>query len=249
MKTLILLPILLASTALYAQQTSGIITYEQTLAFDIKDQNIPEGMAGLLPTEQKNESVLYFSPDASLYEHKEKEKSEQESGYRSENVMIQMDIKVPRDKVYTDLKNKQITEQKDFMDRLFLLNTPIESQKWKFTGMQKKILDMACMEAIAILDKDTVTAWYTTAIPVNAGPQTFSGLPGMILEAHIGADFHLVAIKIESGDDGMLKMIKAPTKGKKITKEDYDKMVSEKTEEMRKQYGGDGNVIIIKHTR
>jgi GLPGLI family protein len=247
MKTLIFLPIVFASSALFAQQISGTITYEQTIALDIKVENISEGMAGLLPKEQKSESVLYFNPDASLYEHKEKEKSEQESGYRPGNVMIQMDVRVPRDKVYTDLKNKQIIEQKDFMDRLFLLNIPMESQKWKFTGMQKKILDMACMEAISIQDKDTITAWYTAAIPVNAGPQTFSGLPGMILEVHIGSNLQLIATKIDSGD--VLEKIKAPTKGKKISKEDYDKMVTEKTEEMRKEYGGDGNIIIMKNTR
>lgn len=249
MKALIFLPFLLAPVVVTAQRTSGSITYEKTITFDIKAQNMPESMAGLLPKQQKALSVLYFNRDASLYEHKENEKSEQESGYRSDNVMVQVSIKGERDKVYTDLKNKQITEQKEFMDRMFLLDIPVESHKWKFTGMQKKILDMPCLQAVTIEGNDTVTAWYTTAIPVNAGPQTFSGLPGMILEAHIGSSRHLVATKIEDGDDNLVKMIKAPTKGKKISKADYDKMVQQKTEELQKQYGGNGNVIIMKHNQ
>lgn len=249
MKTFIFLPLLLVATPVLAQQTSGTIHYEQTIAFDLKDQNLPEGMAGLLPTEQKISSVLYFSPDAALYEHVEKEKPEQESGYRSGNIVIEIDQHIPRDKVYTDLKSKKITEQKDFMDRLFLLETPAEAQKWKFTGMQKKILDLACMEAVNMEGKDTITAWYTTAIPVNAGPQTISGLPGMILEAHIGSDVHITATKIEAGNDRTSQMIKAPSKGKKISQAEYDKMVQEKTEALQKQYGGEGDVIIMKQTR
>ena len=42
----------------------------------------------------------------------------------------------------------------------------------------------------------------------------------------------------------LLKKIKEPTKGKKVTNEEYEKMVVEKQEEMKKQFGGDGNLQI-----
>jgi GLPGLI family protein len=242
MKALILLPFAMAATILYAQPTSGTITFQQTIALNLKEENLPEGMAGLLPSEQKVELVLYFSPNASLYENKEKEKSELESGIRQGNVMIQIDRQVPQDKVYTDLKNKEITELRDFMGRMFLIKHPVDARKWKFSGNQKKILEMACMEAVCIDGKDTITAWYTTAIPVNAGP------PGMILEAHSGSNVHIVATKLDTETDAS-KKIKIPSKGKKVTEEEYEKMVAEKTKEMQEQYGGDGNIIIMRQTR
>src|SRR6218665_1908785 len=118
MKAFLFLPFLFAARTLTAQQSSGIITYEQTIKLDLSGEQLPEGMAGLLPSEHKVASVLYFSPDASLYEHKEIEKDEHESGIRSGNVVIQFDQRVPQEKVYTDIKTGLITEQKDFMDRL-----------------------------------------------------------------------------------------------------------------------------------
>ncbi|RYZ34931.1 MAG: GLPGLI family protein, partial [Sphingobacteriales bacterium] len=201
--------------------------------------------AGMIPKEAKESSVLYFQPEATLYETVENEKSNQESGVQSGNVMIQIHQKASQDKYYADLKNKKVVEQKDFMDRLFLIDKTLGAQKWKFTGRQKKILDMACMEAQQVDNTDTITAWYTTAIPVAAGPTSLSGLPGMILEAQVGSSLHIVATKIAPADAASLKLIKAPTKGKKVTEAAYLQMVKEKTEEMQKQFGGNGNNVIM----
>jgi GLPGLI family protein len=100
------------------------------------------------------------------------------------------------------------------------------------------------MEATTVSDKDTIIAWYTPNIPVQAGPGHISGLPGMVLEANIGAMINLLAKRIEPIED-VTKKIKEPTKGKKISAEDFAKLQKEKEEEMRKQYGGKGNVIIM----
>ncbi len=244
MKVIFLMPVVLLAAPLWAQQTSGTIVYEQIISMDLSGQNLPEGMAALLPKEQRMEKVLYFSPEATLYENHDKGSDAKKEEYKQDNLEIHIERNMPDEKTYTDITNKKVVEQKDLMGRLFLVSRDTEPGKWKFTGRQKKILDLPCMEAVNISGEDTTIAWYTSSIPVQAGPGHISGLPGMVLEANMGKMVHLVAKRIES-DAEALKKIKAPTKGKKIGAADFEKLQKEKQEEMQKQFGGKGNVIIM----
>ncbi|WP_299398048.1 GLPGLI family protein [uncultured Gelidibacter sp.] len=83
-----------------------------------------------------------------------------------------------------------------------------------------------------------ITAWYTPQIPVNQGPGEYWGLPGLILEVNAGRTT-ILCTKIEINPSDKID-IKAPSKGKEVTKEEYEKIVKEKTEEMREMFGGRG---------
>ncbi len=84
-----------------------------------------------------------------------------------------------------------------------------------------------------------VTAWYTMQIPVNQGPDKFWGLPGLILEVHEG-NTSILCTKIEINSDNS-ETIKRPSKGKKVTQEEYNKITKEKMEEMSERFQGRGN--------
>ncbi|MGY0393431.1 GLPGLI family protein [Bizionia sp. KMM 8389] len=83
-----------------------------------------------------------------------------------------------------------------------------------------------------------VTAWYTPQIPVNNGPGEYWGLPGLILE--INADRTTMLCSKIILNPSQKTTIKKPTKGKKVSREEYNTIVKEKTEEMREMYGGRG---------
>ncbi len=86
-----------------------------------------------------------------------------------------------------------------------------------------------------------IVAWYTMQIPVNQGPGEYWGLPGLILEINSGRTTILCS-KIVLNPDEKTK-IKAPSKGKEVTKEEYNAIVKKKTEEMRENFrrgGGPG---------
>lgn len=249
MKAIFFLPAIITGSSLFAQQTSGIITYQQTITADIDNKDLPEDIAKMIPREFKTEKVLYFSPDATLYANGNKAKDNEGESYSQDNIMIHIEHKEPDEKIYTHVQDKKIVEQRDLMGRQFLVTKDgIESAKWKFTGRQKKILDLPCMEAVSINGDDSTIVWYTPSIPVQGGPETLSGLPGMILEANIGSSIHVAAVKIGEANDEIIKQIKEPTKGKKISSSDFEKLVKQKQEEMQKEYGGKGNRIIMKHT-
>lgn len=80
----------------------------------------------------------------------------------------------------------------------------------------------------------SVTAWYTPQIPVSAGPDTYWGLPGLILELNAGRTTMLCTEIIINPDDAI--EIKKPKKGKKVNREEYNEIVKVKTQEIREQF-------------
>ena len=94
------------------------------------------------------------------------------------------------------------------------------------------------MDEIEIPKEIEVTAWYTPQIPVNQGPGEYWGLPGLILE--VNADrTTILCNKIILNPEEKAE-IKAPSKGEKVTRQEYNDTVKKKVEEMREMYGGRG---------
>jgi GLPGLI family protein len=83
-----------------------------------------------------------------------------------------------------------------------------------------------------------VTAWYTPMIPVQNGPGEYSGLPGLILELNVFRTTILCSKIVLNPKEG--EVIKILTKGKEVTKKEYNKIVKEKTDEMRENFRGGG---------
>jgi GLPGLI family protein len=79
-----------------------------------------------------------------------------------------------------------------------------------------------------------VTAWYTPQIPVSNGPGEYWGLPGLILEINSGRTTILCTEVVINPAEK--EEIKAPSKGKKIKREDYKIIVKKKMEEMRERF-------------
>ncbi len=90
------------------------------------------------------------------------------------------------------------------------------------------------MDALEIPKELTVTAWYTPEIPVNQGPEGYWGLPGLILEVNDGNTVILCSKVVLNPK--VKAEIKAPTKGKSISQQEFDEAVIKKTEEYRSMY-------------
>ncbi|TBX70566.1 GLPGLI family protein [Flavobacterium silvisoli] len=84
----------------------------------------------------------------------------------------------------------------------------------------------------------TITAWYTPEIPVSQGPESYWGLPGLILEVNDGKTVILCSKVVLNAKDKV--DIKAPTNGKVVSQKEYDETVIKKMEEMRQMYDGQG---------
>lgn len=93
-------------------------------------------------------------------------------------------------------------------------------------------------DEIEIPKEVMVTAWFTPQIPIQNGPGEYAGLPGLILELNVDRTTILCS-KIVLSTQGN-ETIEAPNKGTEVTREAYNQIVKEKTEEMRENFRSSG---------
>lgn len=252
MRKIVCIVMVLLTTSAMAQ-LSGRIVFEEkiTMDFDGEMEGIPDAqrdqiMAMLEKMKvQKSKKELLFSTDACLYKDYEG-KGDEEVNVESGNVKMQMVMANPEQKVFRDFKNNTMLDQSDFMGKVFLISEEVESSPWKITKETKEIAGYSCQQAIMIneTEKDTVIAWFSKQIPVPAGPMFYGQLPGMILGlSQQGGQLEITATTIELKEMDA-KQFEMPTKGKKISRKQYDEMVAKKMAEMEEFQGGEGGMRI-----
>ncbi len=235
--------------SLLAQQdkNQGEVAYLETMKLSIHFEGMTEQMKERMPKERKSKQILYFNEEASSYQASKEQADEQVPGGRGMRIM--MGGGNADNKVYLNFKDNLKIEQKEFMTRIFLIKGEIENGNWKLTGNQKMILDYPCQEATKMTEKDTISAWFTPAIPVSAGPSNYVNLPGLVLEVNINNGKRMIIAQKIDFKEIDKKLISKPKKGKKVTKEEYKKIVDEKMKEMGMENGEGGTrtVRVYRH--
>jgi len=120
--------------------------------------------------------------------------------------------------VYSDLDNAKSVSQKKVFEQLFLVQDSIRRIKWKITDESRVIAGFNCRRANAIImDSIYVVAFYTDEILTPGGPESFTGLPGMILGVvlpHQHLTWFATKVQAVKVTDTELTV---PQKGKKVT--------------------------------
>lgn len=114
-----------------------------------------------------------------------------------------------------------------------------ETKKADSTSTDSKEKKTNFLDGIEMPKEITVTAWYTPEIPVNQGPESYWGLPGLILEVNDGKTVILCSKIVLNPKDKA--NIKASTSGKEISQTEYDETVVKKMKEMQEMNQGRGN--------
>lgn len=228
-----------------------------------------KGLTEFMKSFERTETELYFTPNESFYQEREKELTEDE--VNGEQNMF-MRWKPENDKVYKTIEEDKTVTTKDFMGKKFLVHDTVKDYQWKVTGKSKMIQDYMCMQATYTDDTlMNVEAWFTPQIPVSIGPRNYGGLPGLIVELvikpikdsteteepkssgrggmrqmrmmmnHMQSNFTITLEKIEFREIKN-KEIKEPTKGEVVEGGEaaYNKLMMDKVKEMQEQGGGRG---------
>ncbi len=119
--------------------------------------------------------------------------------------------------IYSDFDKQQSVSQKHVFEKTFLVHDSVRKIKWKITNETRNIAGFECRRANAlIMDSIYVVAFYTDEILTSGGPESFSGLPGMILGValpHQHVTWFATKLSAEPPKPSDLKI---PTKGKTL---------------------------------
>lgn len=84
--------------------------------------------------------------------------------------------------VYVDLKQGKRVSNKNPYGKRYTVADTLRAIKWKLTDERRVIAGYDCRRANGItMDSVYIVAFYTDRIPVLGGPESFHGLPGLIL--------------------------------------------------------------------
>ena len=231
-------------TAGFSQQQfiqSGKITYERKLGqFTLMESIQQDGenmfweeMKKVLPRIVTDSYVLDFNPQSSVF------KLEKEN---TENKYFMPSLK-PTEEAYTvqDFSGQLLTMKTAVFEKKYLIKDSLTKYQWKITGEVRQIAGFDCKKAIAkIADSVVVVAFYTDEILVKGGPESFNGLPGMIMGIAIPRlSLTLFATKIELNNAGAPLNIPVEKKPNYLRRKDVLGEVATGT----KQWGKQSNVL------
>lgn len=242
-KIILMFPAVLCMLAVMAQQ--GTVVYDETMKLEIHLEGEGADMQDLLPKERKVTRLLHFTPEATLLVNKTQSEEPEVAEEMAGGGTMVIKMEEPDEKTFFDIRGQKVVEQRDFMSRMFLIESAADSLPWKLTGNRREILGYPCLEAYYVKDSSKTVAWFTPSIPVPAGPGNFRGLPGLILEVNVNEGKRLITASSVTMED-VTSLIVKPKQGKKVTKEEFKAIVEEKTGEMNSEGGG---VFMIKITR
>ncbi|MBC7828127.1 MAG: GLPGLI family protein [Chitinophagaceae bacterium] len=138
--------------------------------------------------------------------------------------------------VIADMETQLMNSQKKVFEEIYLLQDTIGKIEWKITEELRTIAGFECRKAVAIMcDSVYVVAFYTDEIAVTGGPESFNGLPGMILGLAIPRLYTTwFATKVELIEPKPTDFV-IPSKGKKITEQNLQGVLQRSLKDWGKQ--------------
>lgn len=216
MKYILTALILLAVTASHAQQmfvAKGKIEFERKINVHRQyeageDDNWYKEFVSKLPKFHTSYFDLYFTDNKTMYKHNrdgDGPKNFWGIGPAKENTIL------------TDLASGIITSAKRVFEDNYLIQDTAGKLEWKISEETRTIAGFECRKAVAkICDSVYVVAFYTDEILVSGGPESFNGLPGMILGLAVPRLYTTwFATKVQLTEPTSNDLA-TPTRGKKV---------------------------------
>jgi GLPGLI family protein len=166
---------------------------------------------------------------------------------------------------YMNTKDKISYTEEDIFGYEFVIKDSLPKIDWQITTETKIIGDYNCVKATYIEpvskndleayeryqgkinngkttlfqmkkpEPQTITAWYTSEIPVSFGPNGVWGLPGLILQLE-NENYIYFCTKVSLKNNEKVK-IKIPNSGKVISKKEYEKYEKKMQKQMEDNDG------------
>ena len=171
--------ILLALTKpVCAQHVAGKVYYRQILNLD--------------PATSSNDktgrrAILYFTDTLSYYVYNSVETGKADKPHENNEAANTYDIGTTDrtgEVFMTNFNTRHVFMREFVWKKPYLSIDTLVRINWKLIDRQKRIGKFTCQQAEALFRGRKYEVWFTTEVPVSAGPWKLQGLPGLILEAY-----------------------------------------------------------------
>jgi GLPGLI family protein len=253
--TLYAMAIAIASTA---QQKEGTIVYQKRTNMHRTINN--DQMKAMMPEFRDSKHQLLFSDSISTYKLIPEDEAPDPFAGGGGGMVIRMGGGTDAGELFKNFALAKSVQTNEIGGKNFLITDSIKQPGWKLTDETKKIAGFTCYKATMKIAAPVrrmmtfstngnktdssnqvtapkmmdVVAWYTTSIPVPAGPDTYGQLPGAILEVDVDNGLSVITAT-EIKTTANKKELQEPKKGKVVTRAEYQKMMMEM---MSNQGGG-----------
>lgn len=176
--------------------------------------------------EYEQKAEIKFSPNAYRFDYKESE--EDDVRWRKGDDYI----------IYRDLENNETFDVMSLLGKEYVIQDSMTCQHWKIKNDMKEIAGRICMNATyydPVKEKE-VMAWFALDLPISIGPDTYCGLPGMILEINEanGAVVYTATSIIFSEEEMKIEKPTVKKRRKNIDQAEFDKKVLDYINESKK---------------
>ena len=259
------------STKATAQMKEGKISYERKINMH-RNLPDPQ-MKSMVPEFRTDKFELIFNESVSLFRSVVDEEAPDpfaNAGGGGGGGM-RFNFRMPTANTFTDIAKQMQYEERAFFEKEFLIVDSIKQYKWKLSEETKTIAKQLCKKATTMISapqmrmrisiggsanntdttantprapKETeLVVWYAENIPVSFGPDSYNGLPGVIMEIDQdnGAN---VTTAVEVSTKYPKKELVAPTKGEKMNRAQFQENMQKLMQEMQRGGGGMGGMRI-----
>lgn len=245
---------LIAVVPAFAQLKEGKVTYERTIQLQIRIQGMDPSVANNMPRSRTDRFELSFTPGKQLWEALPDMEEGNEGGPGGGGMFT---MRFGNDElVYTNLESSITTSKQELAGKSFIVTDTLKKLAWKLSDEQKEIMGLKARKATAtrigtrfniqmengemkrvqVPDTTVINAWFTPEIPVAAGPEFSTQLPGLILELEMNKG-RVVYKAVEISPKVKVDNIKEPKGGKAISAADFAVERNKMMEEMRRNFG------------
>ena len=237
-KYIIILVLMICGLSLKSQKISGTIKYtvihdwlKKMETNEFMSQANRERMAYVWGQNNiwTEYSLLTFNSTTTEYKELEKYNDAGPSySWRSDEYII-----------HRNFEDNRMYDVIRMLNKLYVINDTIIKINWKIKNDMREIAGHICMNASykdTLLNKNIV-AWFALDIPYSFGPETYCGLPGIILEIDMNNGAVIItAEKIEiSQNEITIDKPKHKKNAKIVSKKEFDKEIEKVVEDSKKQ--------------
>jgi len=243
----LLIALLNIISSIVFSQTQGLISFEQKTNLHRRVPPENEDMKKMMPEYQTTRHELLFKENESLYRPMDEE--DEMPGGPGGGMMMR--FRRPETIIYRNHETEYQLAQRSMFEKKYLVEDTLKMASWKLGTETKSVLGHICNKATlttetkrdTLVTKNHITAWFTSDIYSPFGPETYGGLPGMILSLDIN-EGELVYTAKSIDEKADLKDLKAPVKGEKISGVEFQKMMEERMKEFQRNGRGPGQRMI-----